>query len=153
MIPNLVSKNGIYMENSLTLDKFTLRELSERIKELPIEEGYQIIYRCEKNPEYPLKGAPDNYRNNRWDHLPSPSTDSPEHRIQQSEVCGCTTLKQFTMWWKKQDWEDIAELGSLLILEVPKKKIKKLKHQAVFQRHSARIVAKLKPKEKKIVLC
>ena len=115
-----------------------------------------IIYRCEShNPAIRnkrFKGIwhdhPDTKRKSWWS-LPSPRDDKLNY-ILDEEVCGCTSLKQFHIWWPKGKWVTNRPNNQYLIFSVPKEYVRKGKKQAVFIRKHATIIGALTKDHKRV---
>lgn len=110
-----------------------------------------LVYRCESidcyDPEERLHEHPYTKRKS-WGNLPSPDNDgigTYDH-----EVCGCSSLKQFSKWWPKGKWVTTRRHNSYLIFDVPKEYVRKGKHQVVFEREHASIIGALTKDHKRV---
>jgi len=80
-----------------------------------------------------------------WSALPSPQMEHPMHFSMNGLVCGCTSIKQFHIWWLKKHMKRIP-LGTrkkqarIVILDVPDIVVTVFKKQCTFPRSKAKIV-------------
>ena len=110
-----------------------------------------IVYRCE-SPNYLAEGNRHEHpytKRKSWGPLPSPEEDSIGF-INNNEVCGCSSLKQFHKWWPKGKWVTTRKHNSYLIFEVPNKYVRKGKHQVVFERRKSKIIGALTKDHKRV---
>lgn len=111
----------------------------------------KIIYRCE-SPKYEYEGSRHDHpytKRKSWDPLPSPGNDGIGY-INDDEVCGCTSLKQFHKWWPKGKWVTSRKQNQYLIFSVPKQYIRTGKNQVVFTREYAKIIGALTKDHKRV---
>jgi len=82
-----------------------------------------------------------------WYTLPNPQQEGmfEYNRDMANYVCGCITIKQFHLWWKKKHFKTIPfnatyYAARIVILDVPEKEVLVGKKQCVFKRHKARVI-------------
>ena len=115
------------------------------------KESKILIYRCE-SPNYEYEGNKHEHpytKRKSWGPLPSPENDDIGY-INDYEVCGCSSLKQFHKWWPKGKWVTNKKKNQYLIFSVPKECVRKGKHQVVFDREEATIVGALTKDHKRV---
>jgi hypothetical protein len=108
-----------------------------------------IVYRCE-SPHYPDCHNHPPYKLRDWSKLPGPSKEDTLLYIKDTEVCGCSSLKQFKLWWPKGKWITKATNNKYYIFSVPKEYVRKGKHQVVFERSKATKIGELTEDHKKV---
>lgn len=106
---------------------------------------YMRVYRVESK-KYPKKGRTDcvRYLTNHWWHLPDPYDDGLGI-MKPEEVCGTTSKSKFYKWWFKSKLKNIISSAEaqIVLLNVPKKYVKRGKHQCIFPRSKATIIGTL----------
>lgn len=110
-----------------------------------------IIYRCESIDCYDHKEKLHDHpytKRKFWGNLPSPDKEGID--IYDHEVCGCSSLKQFSKWWPKGKWVTTRKHNSYLIFDVPKEYVRKGKHQVVFEREHATVIGALTKNHKRV---
>jgi len=82
-----------------------------------------------------------------WSALPTPQMEGiiKYAHDMYPYVCGCVTLKQFHLWWKKKHFKTIpfSKLKGaprIVILDVPESEALIGKKQCIFKRHKARVI-------------
>jgi hypothetical protein len=110
-----------------------------------------IVYRCE-SPNYLSEGNQHEHpytKRKSWSPLPSPEHDEIGW-INQDEVCGCRSLKQFHKWWPKGKWITKKPKNMYLIFDVPDEYVRKGNTQVVFYREHAKIIGALTKDHKRV---
>ena len=95
-----------------------------------------LIYRCEcpNYLEYGNVHEHPPYKKRDWMYLPTPEKDGIEY-YDMRHVCGCNTLKQFSIWWPKGKWVTEKPNNQYLIFSVNKRYVKYCKSQVMFTKN------------------